>query len=161
MSSIRFSIPDDQELLAAIAKVAIWHGRLDYMLKMTVRTFDELKIEEALKTTQRMGSKQLRKELKKRARTKLDANSLERFEALLERAKALTERRNELLHGLWAVQDEDGASIIGDRLEGWKPQPTAENLDALSSDLHALIREITEARNQGGFLALAIAAFST
>jgi hypothetical protein len=39
---IYFKLPDDPALLVAVAKVAIRHGQLDYVLRMTVKTIERL-----------------------------------------------------------------------------------------------------------------------
>lgn len=58
---ILLNIPDDPTVLAALGKVAIRHGQLDYILRMTVKSILALSIREALDATARQGSKDLRK----------------------------------------------------------------------------------------------------
>ena len=53
-------LPDDQQVLAAIGKIALRHGQLDYVLKMAVRSLTGVSIDEALDATERQLSRELR-----------------------------------------------------------------------------------------------------
>ncbi len=57
---ITLDIPTDPALLAAVGKVALRHGQLDYVLRMTVKSILKLSIRDALDATDRQGSRELR-----------------------------------------------------------------------------------------------------
>src|SRR5258708_10131041 len=99
---IYFKLPDDPALLAAVAKVAIRHGQLDYVLRMRVKSIERLTIRQGLDATERQGSAALRERVRKLARKKLgEGRALVLLDALLARSGRATRRRNQLLHGLW------------------------------------------------------------
>jgi hypothetical protein len=59
IGTIRFHIPEDPAFLQALARVSVCHGHLDYSLRMCVKTFANVTIEEALAATQYEGSQVL------------------------------------------------------------------------------------------------------
>ena len=148
-NKIVFSMPDDPALLAAVGKVAIRHGQLDHVLRMTVKTIMRLTIREALDATERQGSAALRQRVRKLAKQKLgEGDALVRLDDLLTRAGRATKRRNELLHALWAAQ-LDGQGLIRRDDGKWYDHPTVPELDALVSDLEAVIRDLNWGRLEG------------
>lgn len=148
-------LPDDPETLAAFGAVTLHHEHLNHALRMAIRTFAGLGIEEVLDATAYDGSRQLRERVRGLARKRLgEGQALLKLQALLQRCERATDRRNELVHGIWGV-DEDGTAMRrgGDR--GGYPLPTAAELDALSDELAGLWRELTKARLEG-FIAEAL-----
>src|ERR1700733_7993586 len=94
-----FHVPDDLQFLAAWARVSIRHAHLEYSLRMMVRTLEGLSIQEALDATAHTGPGKLRKRILKLARRRLgDGAALIRLQAILERSRQASERRNVLLH---------------------------------------------------------------
>ena len=65
---ITLDIPTDSALLAAVGKVALRHGQLDYVLRMTVKSILKLSIRDALDATDRQGSRGLRDRVRKLAK---------------------------------------------------------------------------------------------
>lgn len=152
---ILFHLPDDEGLLAAIGKVAVRHGQLDYMLRMTVKSLANLSIRQALDATERQGSRELRERIRKLAKQRLgEGQTLVLLDGLLARARRASARRNQLLHGLWAAH-LDGEAVLRHDDETWHPLPTAAELDAVAVDLHDIATEINFARLDG-FLKVAL-----
>jgi hypothetical protein len=90
---IYFKLPDDPALLAAVAKVAVRHGQLDYVLRMAVKSIERLTIRQGLDATERQGSAALRERVRKLARKKLgEGRALVLLDAMLaERGEQLND----------------------------------------------------------------------
>lgn len=146
---ITFGIPDNQPLLAAVAKVAIRHGQLDYVLRMTVKSIERLSISDALNATERQGSSELRQHIRKLAKQKLgEGSALVRLDEFLTRSRRATDRRNELLHGLWAV-DLEGRELFRHDDHNWRDIPQVAELETLATELAMIASELNDARLNG------------
>jgi hypothetical protein len=66
-----FYFPDNEELSAAIGRIAIFHGQMDHILRMTVKSILGLSVREAIDATRRQGSHELRERVRKLAKQKL------------------------------------------------------------------------------------------
>jgi hypothetical protein len=122
---INMGYPGDP-ILVAIGKIAIRHGQLDYSLKMTVRTLAGISIIEAVDATERQSSSALRDRVRKLARKRFgESQTLVHLDALLTRARRATERRNELLHALWA-HELDGDPVMRSVGSEFRPIPAGE-----------------------------------
>ena len=148
-NKIILDLPENLDLLAAVGKVAIRHGQLDHVLRMTVKTITRITTREALDATERQGSAALRARVRKLAKQKVgEGDALVHLDALLARAGRATRRRNELLHALWAAQ-LDGQGLIRGEDGKWYDHPTVSELDALVSELDAVTRDLNWARLEG------------
>lgn len=147
---ITFSIPANETLLAAIGKVAIRHGQLDYVLRMTIKTLSGLSLREAIDGTVGIMSRDLRRHVRKLAKDKFGevSTTAYRLEALLNRAQRAAIRRNELLHGLWAT-DLEGRELFRHEGHRFTEIPTHDDLEALAEELAAIAYELNEARLSG------------
>ena len=153
---IAFHVPDDATLLAAFGEVALRHEHLNHILRMTIKTLARLRPDEALDATAYDGSRQLRDRLRKLASQRLgEGEALLKLQALLERCRRATERRNELMHGIWA-KELDGEPMRRGQDQRWHPLPTAEDLKALANEIWVLTDELNSARLDG-FLSEALA----
>ncbi|MGA7263547.1 MAG: hypothetical protein WCB44_00790 [Stellaceae bacterium] len=111
---IYLHIPEDPAVVGAVGRIALRHGQLDYMLRMTIKSLGGLSTQDALDATARLGSRDLRERIRKLARHRLGEGApLLRLEAILQRVAKATERRNHLLHTLWA-HELNGAPVIRD-----------------------------------------------
>src|SRR5688572_18615969 len=120
---ITLQIPKDPEVQAAIGRVALYHGQLDRVLRMTVKSILKLEVREALDATDRQGSRELLKRVRKLAKQKTgEGEVLCRLDALLNRARRLTYRRNTYVHNLWAY-DAEGNPVISDDEHAMGPIP--------------------------------------
>lgn len=116
-----FHIPSDKDLLAAIGEVALRHEHLNHILRMTIKTLARLDIDEALDATAYDSSSQLRERIKKLARQRLgEGEPLIKLQALLERCKRATEKRNDLVHSVWGKELDGEPARKGSGHE-WRP----------------------------------------
>lgn len=146
---ITFHVPADKDLLAAIGKVALRHEHLNHILRMTIKTLARLEIAEALDATAYDSSAQLRERIKKLARQRLgEGEPLLKLQALLERCKRATEKRNDLIHSVWGkeLDGEPARKGLGDE---WRPLPTVEELNGLAEVILQITSQLNEARLEG------------
>jgi hypothetical protein len=139
-------LPQDQQVLAAIGKIALRHGQLDYALKLGVKSLAGISIAEAIDATARQTSHELRERVRRLARKRFgEGDVLVRLDAILERSRRATETRNQLLHSLWA-HELDGEPVI--RRQGYEFQriPTVTELEAVADDLAQIANDFTVAR---------------
>jgi hypothetical protein len=156
VTMITFHVPEDKLLLAAFGEVALRHEHLNHILRMTIKTLGRLRPQEALDATAYDGSRQLRERIRKLARQRLgEGEPLLKLEALLERCRRVTEKRNELTHGVWA-KELDGEPVRKGSDQNWYPLPTAEELKAFANEIWVLTDELNTARLDG-FLSSALA----
>lgn len=154
---IYFEVPEDRELLAAFGEVALRHEHLNYILRMTIKTLARLSVNDALDATARDGSAYLRDRIRKLARQRLgEGEPLLRLQAIIERCGRATDRRNDLVHSVWA-RELDGETVRQNSAYGWQAIPTAEELRALAAEIKSLTGELNEAR-LNGFLHEALSA---
>jgi hypothetical protein len=100
---VTFHIPEDPALLAAFGTVGLRHSQLDHMLRMTIKSLSGVSIPEAMDATMFQGSKMLRSRITKLAKSRLgEGKAFIQLQALLERCRRATEKRNALIHNVWA-----------------------------------------------------------
>ena len=144
-----FHIPTDEKLLAAFGTVGLVHAHLDHILRMTIKTLANLTPQEALDATAMDGSAVLRDRVRKLARSRLgEGPALLKLQALLQRCKRVTEKRNELVHSVWA-REMDGDPMLRAADHSWKPLPTVDELDMLAKEIAELVMELNTARLEG------------
>lgn len=146
---VSFHVPQNSDLLAAVGEVAIRHEQLNHILKMTIKSLTGVTPEEALKATTHEGSAQLRDRVRKNARKRLGEGApLVKIQAILADCKRLTDKRNDLIHGLWA-QELYGDAHIRDSYGNEKPIPTATELRELARELSDLTGHLNTERLEG------------
>lgn len=146
---VTFHIPEDRELLAAFGEVALRHEHMNHILKMTIKSLADLTPAEALAATKYEGSGQLRERIRKIARKKLgEGTPLLKLQAILANCERLTDRRNELMHGLWA-QELDGEAYVRDAHGNTLPLPTAQELRDLGKEIEQLTKQLNFERLEG------------
>lgn len=144
-----FHVPKDPTLLAAFGEVTLRHEHLSHILRMTIKTLAQLEVYEALDATAFDSASLLRERLRKHAKQRLgEGQALLKIQALVERCRRATERRNEYVHSVWA-QELDGEAKRRDGSQRWLPIPTVQELQALSQELLALTQELNHARREG------------
>ncbi len=145
------SLPQDPQILAAIGAVAVCHGQLDNALRMTVKSISGIGIEPALNATEGMSSHELRRLIRKMARKKLGdaSNSYLLLAALLTRAQEVTRQRNELMHGLWAFDLDEGRDRFRHKGREWSETPEADELMALADETAQIADDLHESRLHG------------
>ncbi|WP_300297343.1 hypothetical protein [Ferrovibrio sp.] len=146
---VTHALPDEPEVLAAIGRIALRHGQLDNQLKMLIRSLTGVSKEEALDATRRNGSSELRDRINKLARKRLgEGTPLVKLQALLTRAAQATEKRNQLLHGVWGT-DLDGNLMIRGDTNNFDKAPSVEELEKLDDIIISILVDVVEARMNG------------
>ena len=151
-----FHVPEDKDLLAAFGEISLRHEHLNYILRMTIKTLARLEVAEALDATAYDSASRLRERVRRLARQRLgDGEALLKLQAILEQCKRATEKRNELIHGVWG-KELDGEPFRRGSDHTWQPLPTIVELKSLGDELQTLAAHLNHARLEG-FLAEALA----
>lgn len=146
---VTFHVPESTEVLAAVGEVALRHEHMNYALRMTIKSLAGVTVAEAIAATQYESSRQLRGLAKKLARKKLGEGApLMKLRAVLASCGALTEKRNRLVHGLWA-KEMDGEAQIRDGLGEPQPVPSADELRTLAREIEILTKQMNHERLNG------------
>jgi len=146
---IMLYVPDDKELLAAFGEMALLHEHLNHILRMTIKTLAQLTPQEALDATVNEGSRQLRERIRKLARQRLgEGPALLKLQALIQRCQRVTDKRNELVHSVWAI-DPDGEVQLRNSDHTSRPLPTKQELSNLSNEIRDLTASLNHARLKG------------
>jgi hypothetical protein len=154
---IYMALPEDGEVLAEIGRVAIRHGQLDNVLRLTLGDLVGTERSVTLDATARTGSAALRKRIHDLAKKRLgDGEALVRLEAILAHAEQATERRNEILHSVWG-REMSGEAVVRDDKHTFGSAPSVDNLKQVTADILKVIDELLAARF-GGFLKKALEA---
>ena len=149
MGFVTLDVPDVPGLLEAAGKVALAHGQLELMLRMTIKTLDGLEVRDALKLTKQMKNWQLRKAIEDKFFQKTRDPALhERLRGLLRECKELSEERNRLLHNAWAIAT-DGSIVTKGETHAWGPAPNANQLTTLARQIKQCTETLNEARLRG------------
>jgi hypothetical protein len=144
-----FHVPQDQELLAAFGEVALRHEHMNHILKMTIKSLAGLTPAEAVAATVYDSSGHLRDRVRKLARKTLgEGKPLLKLQALLTTCKRLTDKRNELVHGLWA-QELDGNAHVRDAYGSARPLPTVQELRELAKKIEEVTYLLNFERLEG------------
>ena len=142
-------IPQNQDFLAAVGKVAVCHAYLDHILRMMVKTVTSASLQEALDATARQGSRELRQRVRKLARKRFaEGEVLVKLDALLERSRRATDKRNEFLHGLW-TEDPAGNVMFVDNGHVPDSGPSIPKLEALADEIAGIAKGLNTARLKG------------
>jgi HAMP domain-containing protein len=153
---VTFHVPNDKELLAAFGEMALRHEHLNYILRMTIKTLGQVTTQEALDATVNEGSRQLRERIRKLARQRLgEGPPLLKLQALMRRCQRVTDKRNELVHSVWA-KELDGEAQLRSSDHTSRPLPTRREVSDLSNEIRELTTSLNQARLEG-FLQEALA----
>jgi hypothetical protein len=144
-----FHVPTDRELLAAFGELSLRHEHLTHILRMTVKTLANLEVSEALDATAYEGASALRERIRRLARQRLgEGRPLLQLQALLERCRRASEKRNDLVHSVWA-RELDGEPKLRSTDHTWRELPSVQQLQALSSEIRELTQSLNQARLEG------------
>jgi len=136
-------------LVSALGRVAVRHTQLDYALRLTVKSLANLRLNEGLDATERVGSAALREQIDKLAKKRFGVTKpYLQLRAIMTRCENATTKRNEALHGLFA-KELDGQQVFRHRGREFKKPPTPKELMNLAEELHRLGEEITRERLDG------------
>jgi len=135
--------------LQAAGSVAIAHGQLEHILCMTVKSLSGVSVQEALDATSNMKAWELRATIKKLFNQKTRDEAVRiKMKSLLAKAERLSNRRNELIHRPWGV-DEIGKVVVKDSDHEWGDPPTPLELNVLSQKIRETALELNTARLDG------------
>ena len=144
-----FAVPVEPDYLAFVGGIAIKHAHLDHILRMMVKTLADVSVDEALNATEFEGSRQLRERVNKLAKKRLgEGKPLVRFQDMIYRCKQATDKRNELLHSIFA-KELDGEIQFRRRDRSWEDPPSIDWLSRLYDEIHNLVLELNTARLDG------------
>src|SRR5205823_1626050 len=130
--------------------VTLRHGHLDHVLRMTIKTLTDTTVDIALDATKWESSSSLRGRIKKLAKAALgDCKGFVELQALLERARRATEKRNGLIHKIWAAEVDGDQVGVREDDHSWSPPPTVEELGKLEVELNAVAGELNHSRLEG------------
>ncbi len=142
-------MPADKTYHAAVGKVALAHGHLELVQRFLVRALARVDMRVALDSTEGSRNLDVQKTVRRLARERqLPENVMVRLEALLNKARMLSRKRNELVHR--AVQMDKNGKIVQKRDDQkWGPAPSMAELKNLSEDILELSKEINKERLTG------------
>ena len=143
----------DKDVQAALGIVAIRHGHLEYILKMTVKSLCGLSIEEALTETNKQNARRLRKRIEDEALKTLEkGEALEWLIGVLHRSWQASDLRNTFIHNMWA-KELDGPLLMQNDDHTWRLAPTDQELQQLSDEIQVITKEINTERLEGKLFA--------
>ena len=142
-------LPGDDLLLAAAGKVALTHGQLEMTLRMTIKTLSRLSVREAMNATRGLKNWKLREETNKLFKHYTrDPVLRTRMNAILGNCKRLSEKRNQFIHQLWAL-DQDGSVVVKGSEDVWGPPPSVDDLTALAEEISTQAKGLNWERLNG------------
>lgn len=149
MGHVALDFPGDHALLEAAGKVALAHGQLELMLRMTIKTLSGFSVQDALDATAKSKNWELRRDIEKLFRKKTKDTQLQlKLKALLNPCEKLSEKRNMVLHNAWAIAPDGSVVTKGDK-HAWGPAPNADDLAKLASEINKYVELLNDARLTG------------
>ena len=149
ITMVSLEMPADPELLKAAGRVALAHGQLELVLCMTVKSLSELSVQEALDETATMKAYELREKIKQLFKQKRsDELAKIKLDALVNKAKRLSDKRNSLIHRPWA-KDNRGQWVVKAEDHIWGKPPSIDQLNQLAEDIFESAIELNTARLSG------------
>jgi len=146
---VSLKIPTETKLLEAAGRVALSHAQLEHFLRMTVKSLSGLSLQEALDATKTMKVYELREKIKKLFKQKTrDESEKTRLDALLNKAKRLSDERNSLIHRPWA-RDSQGKWVVKEEDHSWGEPPSNGKLNQLANNIWKTGIELNTARLHG------------
>ncbi len=145
----RLTVPTQPTVLHALGGLALAHTHLERILRYTGNTLSRTSGSSSLDSTKRRGISFLRKKIKRQFK-KLEPTVAEKsqLDALLEKAKLLSEKGNSYLHRAWSETPEAKAVLHGEGLHV-EAAPSEAAIERVTSDLLALGKKLNHARLHG------------
>jgi hypothetical protein len=132
-------IPTQPELWGALGPLAIAHTHLELILRYTVKTVAGVSVSDALDATEGERTSDVRRRIRKLFVQKKTAESeVVKLDALLNRARLLSEKRNDFLHSAWSETEKGEAVRKREGDHRWVPAPSKEDVDAVTSEIMQL-----------------------
>lgn len=150
--TVTFGFPD-AGVLAALGRLVIMQGHLEYILKMTFKSLRGISIQDALRHTNKKTGKALRKEVLKLAKDKLvEGEALDQLLTLVDRAWKAATKRNPFVHNVWARINFDQLHLQNDD-HSWRAAPTKSEIDDLTYEISNILVMLNETRLFGALAA--------
>lgn len=148
---LSFHLPNDTELLAALGRVAVRHGQLEYMLRMLIKSLRGLEIEEAKVLTKGWPVARLRTEVLGAGAEVLPegTGALAYLEVMVEKAQGLSDLRNKYLHSVWASELDGDDMLLDVKANERLEVPNPGWLNSLAHEIEVWIQQINTARLEG------------
>jgi hypothetical protein len=143
------NMPTDPGLLQALGQLAIAHTQLELMLRYTVKTLSGQSLGDALDATSQDRISDLRERIKQLFRElKPTAQEKCQLDALLQKAKLRSDKRNGYLHSTWSATHDGQALMKGER-HLWGPAPSQHDVEKITLEILTLCKQLNEARLHG------------
>jgi hypothetical protein len=144
------ALPQHPGLLEALGRLAVAHTHLELILRYTVKTVAGVSLREGLDATEGERTSDVRRRIKKIfVQTKPAESEVVKLDALLNRARLLSEKRNEFLHSAWSETDDGQAVRKREGDHRWVPARSKEDVDTVAVEIMLLAKEINDARLHG------------
>ena len=149
MGMVNLSLPEDPELLEAAGRVALAHGQLELMLRMTIKTLTGLSVDEALNATEKSKNWELRRDIIQLFNKKTNDPVIRyKLKAIIGKCEQLSDERNRLLHNAWAI-GTDGSILMKGEKHAWGPAASPESLRELASQINVQVNVLNNERLKG------------
>jgi hypothetical protein len=146
---VQLTIPNKPELVEALGRLAMGHAHLEVVLKYTFKTLSRLSIREALDQMKKKRTAFVRKRIRRLFLEKNpEPEDIAQLEELLNEAKKLSGKRNDLLHSAWS-ESPAGQPIIKSEDHTWGLAPSKEEVDRITSEIVNLGNQINHERLHG------------
>lgn len=148
-SVIDLRIPQDSELQAAIGRVTAAHANLELVLKLCVKTLKRQDLQRTLAELGPKSTSMIRSKINTLARNATgNPDVRERVSALMEEARKLARKRNQLIHRPWGYS-AGNELLAKDERNFWNDPPSIDELDSLTVAIADLTEGINHERLHG------------
>lgn len=143
------TIPNRPGLVEALGRLAMAHTHLEVILKYTFKTLSGLSVQEAFAQMSKNRTSFVRKRIRRLFLEKQPTRAeIDHLELVLERAKALSAKRNELFHRAW-VESPAGEPLLKAEGTSWDSASTEAEVECLASALVELNEQLNNERLHG------------
>ena len=144
------ALPQHPGLLEALGRLAVAHTHLELILRYTVKTISGVSVRDALDATSGARISDVRRRIKKLfVQKKSPESEVVKLDALLNRARLLSEARNDFLHSAWSQTEAGEAVRKREEDHQWVLAPSKEDVDTVTVKIMELAGEINNARLHG------------
>ncbi len=142
-------LPHDLLLVASVGRVAIAGAKLEYVLRLTIKTIAGLALSKARTDTKGKTFGPLRAKLEKTAKIFIsDEGVRAKLDEILSRAGDMVERRNRLIHDI-SYYTKQGKFLLKEDNNPARLYPTKTEINAIANDLLRIAKELNSARKTG------------
>jgi hypothetical protein len=142
-------LPHDLLLVASVGRVAIAGAKLEYILRLTIKTIAGLALSKARADTKGKTFGPLRAKLQKIAKTHIaDEDARTKLDEILTRAGDAVERRNRLIHDI-SYYTKQGKFLLKEDNNPARLYPTKTEINTIANDLLKIAKELNGARKSG------------